>query len=93
MIIINMSHKVSKEQLEPYSQKHKEFIKNQITKGTILAAGPKLNALGGVIMMDVTEQKAHAVMQCDPYINHKLSEYSIIEFDIKLSTNNQLLNL
>ena len=87
MIIINMKHKKSTEEMIPFVPGHRAFIQEHLGKGNIIMAGPNNSTSGGVLLTQLDAAGADQMMQEDPYIQQNLSSYTLISFAAKVVRN------
>jgi len=81
MFIINLTYKVSLDEVEKYLQDHVEYLKIQYEKKNFIASGRKNPRDGGVILSKLdSKDKLQEVLKKDPFYIEDLANYEIIEF-------------
>jgi uncharacterized protein YciI len=84
MYILDISYE-SPANVEPHVASHGAWVKEHITNGNFLFAGPKKNGLGGVILVrSLPRAELDAVVAADSYAKAKV-DYRISEFDCKVA--------
>jgi uncharacterized protein YciI len=81
MFIIQLTYKVSLNEVDKYLQAHREFLDYHYKQGLLLASGPMKPRTGGIIIA-MTQDKAYleSILQQDPYYLAEIAEYALIEF-------------
>lgn len=81
MFIINLTYKVSLEEVDAYLSEHIIYLKQQYQAGHFIASGRKVPRTGGIILSTIpTEGELQAVLNQDPFKQHDLADYEVIEF-------------
>jgi uncharacterized protein YciI len=81
MFIINLTYKVSLDEVDKYLQQHVEYLKVQYEKKNFIASGRKNHRDGGVILSKLdSKDKLQEVLKKDPFYIKNLANYEIIEF-------------
>jgi uncharacterized protein YciI len=81
MFIINLTYKVSLDEVEKYLQQHVEYLKVQYDQKNFIASGRKNPRDGGVILSKLdSKDKLQEVLDQDPFYIEDLANYEIIEF-------------
>jgi uncharacterized protein YciI len=81
MFIIQLTYKCPINEVDKYTQAHREFLDYHYKQGLLLASGPMKPRTGGIIIATTTD-KAHleSVFQQDPFYLAELADYQFIEF-------------
>ena len=81
MFIIQLTYKTSINEVEKYTQAHREFLDYYYKQGLLLASGPMKPRTGGIIIATCTD-KAHleSVFKQDPFNLAEIADYEFIEF-------------
>lgn len=81
MFIINLTYKVSLDQVDTMLEDHVEYLNEQYEAGYFLASGRKNPRNGGVILAKVeSRQFVEEIIKKDPFHKHDLADYELIEF-------------
>ncbi|RAV28706.1 YciI family protein [Sinomicrobium soli] len=81
MFIVNLTYKVSFDQVEPHLQAHMAFVNEQYENGNFLASGKKVPRTGGIILSSMESREAlERLMEQDPFILHDVAGTEITEF-------------
>ncbi|RDU54829.1 GTP cyclohydrolase [Helicobacter sp. MIT 00-7814] len=69
------------EEIEAVLPLHREYLAKGYEAGFLLASGPQNPRVGGLILGHFeNKQSAEAFTKNDPYAQHNLAKYEIIEF-------------
>jgi uncharacterized protein YciI len=81
MFIVQLNYKVAVSEVEKYLQAHREYLDYYYKQDLILASGPMIPRVGGIIIF-MTKDKDYleSILQKDPYYLAEISDYSLIEF-------------
>jgi uncharacterized protein YciI len=72
------------EEVDKHLEAHRSFLKTLYVKGITICSGPQIPRTGGFILMNaVSKAAALEIMANDPYVIHRVAEYSVIEFEVK----------
>jgi uncharacterized protein YciI len=86
MYVLNITYSQPLAKVEPYLARHSEWVKQQLERGTFLAAGPKKNGLGGIILgKSMPKPELRALLSGDAFVTADVAEYQISEFDCRLT--------
>ena len=81
MFIVNLTYKVSLDEVDKYLQDHVEYLKVQYDQKNFIASGRKNPRDGGVILSKLdSKDKLQEVLEQDPFYIKNLANYEIIEF-------------
>lgn len=90
MFIISLSYKKPLEAVEAHLTAHRAFLDYYYQKGIFILSGPKNPRTGGIILANVkTREKLEKIIQEDPFYQHDIAEYEMLEFT---PTKHQLEN-
>ncbi|MDF1759075.1 MAG: YciI family protein [Coxiellaceae bacterium] len=81
MVIIELTYKKALSEVDKYLSLHREFLDKYYATGFFVASGPKQPREGGVIIATVTKVKAEKIIVEDPFYQHRIADYRIVEFD------------
>lgn len=74
------------DEVAPHAEGHSKWVKQYLSEGVFVAAGPKKNKLGGVILAkSIDKKKLLAILAQDPYIIEELADCRVIDMDCKLA--------
>lgn len=81
MFIINLTYKVTLEQVDAHLADHITYLEEQYAAGNFIASGRKIPRTGGVIFSKMASKDALTeVLNQDPFYKHDLVTCDIIEF-------------
>ncbi len=81
MFIIDLNYIVPLEQLDLHMKNHVKFLNKYYKLNIFLTSGRKVPRTGGIILaLASTKEELERIMSEDPFCQHKLAEFSIIEF-------------
>lgn len=81
LFILDVEYIVTLEEAAPFLDAHMAFVGTYYEKGFFMASGPKVPRTGGVILAQASSKEAiEALVQEDPFIQHKVARYTITEF-------------
>ena len=67
---------------------HSAWVKKYFDQGVFLAAGPKKNKLGGIILVKaIAKDELKKILSEDSYILADVADYKIIDMNFKLAAN------
>ena len=82
MYVISLSYKVPLETVIEHRPAHIDWLKTHYDSGLFIASGRKNPPNGGIIISNVIEREAlENLLKEDPFYQHDLADYEIIEFD------------
>jgi uncharacterized protein YciI len=81
MFIINLNYIVPLEKIDAHMTEHVKFLQKYYTLNKFLASGRKVPRTGGIILcLAKTKEEVDEIMNQDPFVMHKLSEFNVTEF-------------
>ncbi|MEJ5018834.1 YciI family protein [Ochrobactrum vermis] len=82
MFVVNLTYIKPLEEIGRHLEAHREFLNRQYADGVFLASGPKNPRDGGVILASgkVSRTELDAILNLDPFRQHELAIYDVIEF-------------
>lgn len=81
MFIIELTYKVSIEQVDQHLEAHINYLNEQYTNEVFLASGRKIPRTGGIILSAMDNKAALlAILDQDPFKIHDLADYQVTEF-------------
>ena len=82
MIVVELTYKVSLEELDKHLVTHREFLDEGYAKGLLYCSGPKDPRVGGFLLSASDDVAAlEAFVKDDPFYIHDLADYKITRFD------------
>ncbi|WP_103071046.1 YciI family protein [Aquimarina sediminis] len=86
MFIINFNFIKPIEEVNRFTEAHRNYILTQYKAEKFVLGGPKSPRNGGVIIANCdSEEEVHKILSKDPLIQKEIAEYSLIEFKPLLS--------
>ncbi|MER3463543.1 MAG: GTP cyclohydrolase [Chitinophagaceae bacterium] len=81
MFIIELTYKVSLDQIDQYLESHVEFLDEYFASGNFIASGRKVPRDGGIILaIPINRTEVEAIIKQDPFYQNQLADYKITEF-------------
>ena len=81
MFILNLHYSKPLSEVDAYLDAHRNYLKHYFDEGLFIAAGRKIPATGGVILLHAdSRQQVEAVLKEDPFYQAGVAEYELIEF-------------
>jgi uncharacterized protein YciI len=81
MFVIELSYKADLSEIDTHMKAHVAFLKKHYAAGTFLISGRKIPRDGGIILaLGKDKQQIQAVIEQDPFHQHGLADFRIIEF-------------
>jgi len=81
MFIIELIYKVDVKHIDAHMTAHVKFLNKYYADGTFLVSGRKIPRDGGIILAaGKTRQQIEALIQEDPFHQHGLVDFRVIEF-------------
>jgi uncharacterized protein YciI len=81
MFVIELSYKVDLSEIDAHMAAHVRFLKKYYASGNFLVSGRKIPRDGGIILaVGKSRQDIEAIVREDPFYEHGLAEFRIIEF-------------
>lgn len=83
MFIISLHYLQPLEVVDQYIEEHVQFLNKQYEAKRFIFSGRKVPRTGGIILAKASsKQEVQRLIQEDPFYQHKIAEYEIIEFQI-----------
>jgi uncharacterized protein YciI len=87
MFIINITYKTSLEKIDEYLKAHRDYLKEQYSRGNFIASGRKNPRTGGIILSKLTSyKKLECILNEDPFKKAEIADYEIIEVEISMTS-------
>ena len=81
MFIVELTYKVSLDQIDQHLESHVQFLNEHYASGKFIASGRKVPRDGGIILVTANDrQEVEAIIRQDPFYQHQLAGYKITEF-------------
>ena len=81
MFIIQLTYKTSINEVNKYTQAHREFLDYHYKQGLLVASGPMKPRTGGIIIAATTDKAyLESVFKQDPFYLAEIADYHFIEF-------------
>jgi uncharacterized protein YciI len=81
MFIINLHYIVPLEELDKHMAAHVKYLKKYYKADVFLMSGRKVPRTGGIIIAQADSKEIlEKIIAEDPFFQHKLAEFTIIEF-------------
>ncbi|HKU16034.1 MAG TPA: YciI family protein [Steroidobacteraceae bacterium] len=81
MFVIELIYKADLEQIDAHMTAHVRFLKKHYADGTFVVSGRKIPREGGIIIAaGKSRQEIEALIREDPFHQHGLAEFRVIEF-------------
>ena len=94
MYVAILTYKKPLADVDRYLQAHRDFLACHYAAGDLLASGPRVPRIGGVIMLkSSTREAVDAILAEDPFQINGIAEYNVIEFTPTLFCDESLRNL
>ncbi|HZY79311.1 MAG TPA: YciI family protein [Cyclobacteriaceae bacterium] len=82
MFVVNLNYIAPLEQIDANMGDHMKFLRKYYKLNAFIASGRKVPRTGGIILvLAKSKEEVEKIINEDPFINRKLAEYSIIEFN------------
>jgi uncharacterized protein YciI len=83
MFVIELTYKVTLEEIDAAMKPHMAFLKKHYAAGDFVVSGRKLPRDGGIILATGEDREAvEAIVKADPFVSRGLADYRIIEFRV-----------
>ncbi|MBG6131141.1 uncharacterized protein YciI [Aquimarina sp. EL_43] len=87
MFIINFNFVKPIEEVNRFTEAHRNYISEQYNIGKFIIGGPKSPRTGGIVIANCdSKEEVHKILDKDPLIQKEVAEYSVIEFIPVMST-------
>lgn len=81
MFIVDLKYIVPLEELDKHMTDHVKFLRKYYKQNVFVASGRKVPRTGGIILAQAESREAlDRIISEDPFIIHKLAEFSVTEF-------------
>lgn len=82
MFVVTLTNHVPIEEIERHLEAHRAFLDKYYAQGVFLASGPREPRTGGIIIVSgkVSLERLEVILDEDPFKQHDLARYDIIEF-------------
>jgi uncharacterized protein YciI len=81
MFVIELIYKTALSEIDAHMAAHVAFLKKYYTAGNFLVSGRKIPRDGGIILaVGKTRREIEAIVEEDPFYQHGLADFRIIEF-------------
>lgn len=82
MFVVTLHYTQPISEIDNYIVPHREFLDRYYASGHLICSGPKNPRDGGVILAKADSRaELEAILAQDPFKQHNLAEYTVIEFD------------
>lgn len=82
MFVVTLHYTQPISEIDKYIIPHREFLDRHYASGHLICSGPKNPRDGGVIIAKAgSRSELEAILAQDPFKQHNLAEYTVIEFD------------
>lgn len=83
MFAFHSRYLVPLEEVDKHLDDHRAFLRSLIGKH-LVCSGPQVPRTGGFILLNAGDKaEALKIMAGDPYVQHGVAEYDLIEFELK----------
>ncbi len=81
MFIVNLTYKVSLDQVDQHLAAHVAYLEKQYAAGNFLASGRKNPRNGGIILVkNMNKEQLLKILAQDPFQQYDLVDYELLEF-------------
>jgi uncharacterized protein YciI len=81
MFVIELGYKADLSEIDAHMRAHMKFLKKYYAAGHFLVSGRKIPREGGIILaMGKSREEIEGIMREDPFVQHGLAEFRVIEF-------------
>ena len=81
MFVIDLIYKADLVEIDAHMAAHVSFLKKYYASGNFLVSGRKIPRDGGIILaLGKSRGEIEAIIKEDPFYEHRLAEFRIIEF-------------
>ncbi|MDR3258148.1 MAG: YciI family protein [Fusobacteriaceae bacterium] len=81
MIILILTYQKPISEVDKYLEVHRNYLDECYAKGRYILSGPQNPRTGGVIFVKGTREEASEWLKEDPFYQHEIAKYDIIEFN------------
>ena len=88
MFVIELIYKADLVEIDAHMAAHVSFLKKYYASGNFLVSGRKIPRDGGIILaLGKSRGEIEAIIKEDPFYEHRLAEFRIIEFRARQRAN------
>ena|SRR5689334_6496897 len=81
MFVIELIYTAELDEIDAHMAAHVKFLKKYYASGNFLVSGRKIPRDGGIILaLGRSREEIEAIIKEDPFYEHRLAEFRIIEF-------------
>src|SRR5688500_3611288 len=81
MFVIELIYKAPLAEIDAHMPAHMTFLRKYYAAGNFLVSGRKIPRDGGIILaVGKNRSQVDAIMKEDPFVQHDLADYRVIEF-------------
>lgn len=81
MFIIDLKYIVPLEKIDAHMTEHVKYLRKYYDQNVFIASGRKVPRTGGIILaLASSKEEVEKILHEDPFITHKLAEFTITEF-------------
>lgn len=83
MFIIKLTYEKPIIEIEANFAAHRDFLNTYYQRGIFIASGPQVPREGGIIIVSgkASRSQVEKIIEEDPFKQHKLASYEIVEFE------------
>ncbi|MFC1414167.1 YciI family protein [Streptacidiphilus sp. N1-12] len=82
MFVVTLTYTAPIERIDALLTEHRAWLDRQYAAGVLLASGPQLPRVGGIMLARAADRAAlDAVLDGDPFRQADVATYHIVEFD------------
>jgi uncharacterized protein YciI len=88
MHLLVISYTVPQMLVQPHVESHFAWVKKYFEDGIFVAAGPKKDKTGGVIIAkSIDTDKLNTILEEDSFVSQEVAKYDIIDMECKLAVS------
>lgn len=82
MFVIDLNYIAPLESIDAHMNEHMKFLRKHYKENIFVMSGRKIPRTGGMILaMAKSKEEIERIISDDPFIKHKLAEFTIKEFN------------
>ncbi len=86
MYLLIVTYKKNAKEVSKHTKTHTQWVKKYFKDGTFVAAGPKKDKNGGVILAKGIDRNVlDAILSEDCFVKYDVADYTVVDFDCKLA--------
>ena len=86
MFVISLDYKVPLDVMDQHRPAHLDWLQKHYDAGLFLASGRKVPPIGGIILAKgMKREDLDALLKSDPFAQHDLASYDVVEFEAKMT--------